>query len=195
MSEQGSHSLMPFHRAIFKGVTFFSQSGEVRAEKVIYLQEAYDTGKLFALAVQAEAEQKPVREGMMKCLKIGSQGEEEMFVGRDDLANMMGNIGAEVLSTHRVVLLMELASRNAIKECLPEGKMTVGTFIRIRHLAATPLGSKVRAEAHLKAIDGRKLIFNVAAYDEFEKIAEGENEQLIVSIDKFLARIKKKTKE
>jgi len=131
----------------------------------------------------------------MKCLKIGSQGEEEMFVGRDDLASMMGNIGAEVLSTHRVVLLMELASRNAIKECLPEGKMTVGTFIRIRHLAATPLESKVRAEAHLKAIDGRKLIFNVAAYDEFEKIADGENEQLIVSIDKFLARIKKKTKE
>jgi predicted thioesterase len=37
-----------------------------------------------------------------------------------------------------------------------------------------------------------RLVFEVAAYDEFEKIAEGENEQPIVSIDRFLARIKKK---
>ena len=126
-------------------------------------------------------------------IQIGLKGQEEMVVERKDLASVMGNIGAEVLSTHRVVLLMELAARNAIKESLPEGKMTVGTFIRIQHFAATPLGSKVRAEASLKEIDGRKLVFEVAAYDEFGKIAEGENEQLIVSIDNFLARIQKKT--
>jgi predicted thioesterase len=129
----------------------------------------------------------------MSNIQTGLKGREEMVVGREDLASFMGNIGAEVLSTHRVVLLMELAARNAIKERLPEGKMTVGTFIRIQHFAATPLGSKVRAEASLKEIDGRKLVFDVAAYDEFEKIAEGQNEQLIVSIDKFLARIQKKT--
>jgi predicted thioesterase len=129
---------------------------------------------------------------MMPRVEVGLRGEEKMVVERSDLASMMGNIGAEVLSTHRVVLLMELAARNAIKDCLPEGKMTVGTFIRIQHLAATPLGSKVRAEASLREIDGRRLVFDVAVYDKFEKIAEGENEQLIVSIDNFLARIKKK---
>jgi predicted thioesterase len=129
---------------------------------------------------------------MMPRVEVGLRGEEKMVVERSDLASMMGNIGAEVLSTHRVVLLMELAARNAIKESLPEGKMTVGTFIRIQHFAATPLGLKVRAEAYLKSMDGRTLIFDVVAYDEFEKIAEGENEQLLVSIDKFLSRIKKK---
>jgi fluoroacetyl-CoA thioesterase len=129
----------------------------------------------------------------MPNIQIGLKGHEEMVVERDDLASVMGNIGAEVLSTHRVVLLMELAARNAIKDCLPEGKMTVGTFVRIQHLAAAPLGSKVRAVAHIKEIENRKLVFDVAVYDEFEKIAEGENEQLIVSIDGFLARIKKKT--
>ncbi len=128
----------------------------------------------------------------MPHIQTGLKGQEEMVVEHQDLASVMGNIGAEVLSTHRVVLLMEMAARNAIKGCLPEGKMTVGTFIRIQHLAATPLGSKVRAEAYLKGMEGRKLIFEVAAYDEFEKIAEGENEQLIVSIDRFLARVQKK---
>ncbi len=126
-------------------------------------------------------------------VEVGLKGKQEMTVERPDLASTMGNIGAEVLSTHRVVLLMEMAARNAIKDCLPEGKMTVGTFIRIQHLAATPLGSKVRAEAILKEFDGRKLVFDVAAFDKFEKIAEGENEQLIVSISNFLARVHKKT--
>lgn len=128
----------------------------------------------------------------MEDLRIGLTGKEEMVVERSDLASMMGNIGAEVLSTHRVVLLMELAARNAIKDCLPEGKMTVGTFIRIHHFAATPLGAKVRAEASLKGVNGRKLIFDVSAFDEFEKIAEGEIEQLIVSVQNFLGRINKK---
>src|SRR4030043_107204 len=127
----------------------------------------------------------------MPNIQIGLKGEEEMVVGRLDLASMMGNIGAEVLSTHRVVLLMELAARNAIKDRLPEGMMTVGTFIQIKHLAATPLGSKVRAEAFLKEVEGRRLVFDVAAYDEFEKISEGENEQLMVSINKFIDRGKR----
>jgi len=129
----------------------------------------------------------------MSNIQIGLKGQEEMVVERKDLASVMGNIGAEVLSTHRVVLLMELAARNAIKDCLPEGKMTVGTFVRIQHLAAAPLGSKVRAEAQVKEIEGRRLVFEITVYDEFERIAEGENEQLIVSIDRFLARIQKKT--
>jgi fluoroacetyl-CoA thioesterase len=128
----------------------------------------------------------------MPGIEIGLKGEKQMVVERQDLASVMGNVGAEVLSTHRVVLLMELAARKAIEDRLPGGMMTVGTFIRIKHLAASPLGSKVRGEAHLKKIDGRKLVFDVAAYDEFEKISEGENEQLIVSVEKFLSRIQKK---
>jgi fluoroacetyl-CoA thioesterase len=130
----------------------------------------------------------------MPNIQIGLKGEEEMVVERQDLASMMGNIGAEVLSTHRVVLLMELAARNAIKACIPEGMMTVGTFIRIQHFAASPLGSKIHAEASLKKVDGRKFVFDVIARDEFEKIAEGENEQLMVSVDKFLDRVVKKKK-
>jgi predicted thioesterase len=129
----------------------------------------------------------------MPNIQIGLEGEEEMVVERQDLASMMGNIGAEVLSTHRVVLLMELAARNAIKDRLPDGMMTVGTFIRIQHFAASPLGSKIRAEASLKKVEGRKLVFDVVALDEFEKIAEGENEQLMVSINKFLYRMERKT--
>ena len=128
----------------------------------------------------------------MAQIELGLKGSEKMLVKRQDLASFTGNIGAEVLSTHRLVLLMEQAARNAIEDRLPDGRITVGTMIRIKHFAATPVGAKVHAEAVLKKIEGRKLLFDVAAYDEFETLSEGENERYIVSVAKFLERVKKK---
>lgn len=118
----------------------------------------------------------------------------EIVVERRDLAGAVGNVGVEVLSTHQVVLLMELASRKAIDKFLSPGQMIVGTRISIRHVAAAPLGSKVRAESILREIIGRRYIFDVAAYDEVEKLAEGQNELLILSADAFLEKVKAKVR-
>jgi len=128
----------------------------------------------------------------MEPLRPGLFGQKEMVVEEKDLASVMGNVGADVLSTHCVVLLMELASRNAVEDRLGQGQMVVGTWIGIRHLAAVPKGFKVRAESRLMGVQGRKLTFDVAAYDSYEKIAEGRNELLIVSADKFLERVNRK---
>jgi len=122
-------------------------------------------------------------------IETGIKGRKEIVVGRKDLASEVGNLGAEVLSTHRVVLLMELASRDALEKHLPAGKLTVGTLISIRHFAAAPLGARVRVESILREIHGRRHVFDVAAYDDFEKLAEGQNELLILSVDQFLERV------
>ena len=127
-------------------------------------------------------------------LRVGLRGKKEMVVGREDLASFTGNVGAEVLSTARVILLMEQAARDALESCLPEGSITVGTRIDVRHFAATPVGSKVWAEARLVEIDGRRLVFDVSAYDDHEKISEGINERFIVSVDRFLEKVKRKLK-
>ena len=128
----------------------------------------------------------------MDMLRPGLFGQKEMVVEEKDLASVMGNVGADVLSTHCVVLLMELASRNAVEDHLGQGQMVVGTWISVRHLRAVPKGVIVRAESYLKEISGRKLTFDVSVYDPKEKIAEGQNELLIVSADKFLERVKRK---
>lgn len=128
----------------------------------------------------------------MNLLRPGLLGQKEMVVEEQHLASVMGNLGVEVLSTHCVVLLMELASRNAVESLLEKGQMVVGTWIGIRHLAAVPKGLKVRAESRLTEISGRKLTFDVVVFDPNEKIAEGVNEMLIVSADKFLERVKRK---
>jgi fluoroacetyl-CoA thioesterase len=125
-------------------------------------------------------------------LEIGLQGRREMVVLKEHLASFTGNLNADVLSTHRVVLLMELSARDAIKNMIPKGKITLGTRIDIRHLAAAPLGAKVHAEARLKAIQGNRLCFHVAVYNGLEKLAEGENEQIVVSLERFKSRFEKK---
>ena len=128
-------------------------------------------------------------------LQIGLGGEKEMVVTENDLASFTGNIGAEVLSTHCLVLLMELAARQAVEGHIPEGKITLGTRIDIRHLSAAPLGARVRAVARLSAVEGHRLHFHVAAYDHREKLAEGANEQIIVSRDLFLKRVRRKAEQ
>ena len=128
----------------------------------------------------------------MDLLSPGLLGQKEMVVEEQHLASVTGNVGVEVLSTHCVVLLMEQASRNAVESFLEKGQMVVGTWIGVRHMAAVPKGLKVRAESHLIDIRGRKLIFDVSVYDPKEKIAEGRNELLIVSADKFLEKVKRK---
>ena len=128
-------------------------------------------------------------------LQIGLTGEKEMLVTESDLASFTGNIGADVLSTHCIVLLMELAARQAIEGRIPEGKITLGTRMDIRHFSAAPIGSRVRAVARLVALESHKLHFHVAAYDDVEKLAEGENEQVIVSQDFFLKKVKRKAEK
>jgi predicted thioesterase len=129
---------------------------------------------------------------MMTGFEIGLKGQVEMVVELEDLASFGGNEGAEVLSTPRLIHLLEEAARDAIADVLPEGKMTVGSMINMKHLAATPPGMKVRAESYLREVDGRRLVFDVTAYDNVEKISEGVNERFVVPIDKFLEKVKKK---
>jgi predicted thioesterase len=128
----------------------------------------------------------------MAVVEPGLTGTAELVVKREHLASVVGNLGAEVLSTHQVVLLMERAARNAIENLLPPGKITVGTMINIRHFTATPPGVRVRAEALLKSVYNHKLLFQVIVRDTMEKVAEGQNEQLIVSAHWFLDRVNRK---
>jgi len=71
----------------------------------------------------------------------------------------------------------------------------VGTAVDMRHLAATPIGMTVRARAVLRETDGRRCLFDVEAWDEVEKIAEGRHERYLVSsLERFLARAAAKTR-
>ncbi len=123
---------------------------------------------------------------------VGLMGKSEMTVKKGDLVSRLGRIKVDVLSTPRLIQLMEAAAIEAIQGFLQPGQMTLGTLLKIRHLSPTPLGMRVTAHAVLKDVDDKRLLFRVDAHDELEKIAEGEHERILVSRERFLQKIEKK---
>lgn len=122
-------------------------------------------------------------------LKLGLTGESTTMVTHENTAAAVGAGGVEVFSTPMMIALMENAAWAATANDLDAGSVTVGTVVNVRHLGATPIGQHVRATAELVEIDGRRLVFNVEAYDEQKKIGEGQHERFIVNLERFLQRI------
>jgi fluoroacetyl-CoA thioesterase len=128
-------------------------------------------------------------------IEVGLTAEIEEVVTDRLTADALGNKGVKVYATPFVVSLMESASQAAILPHLPPGAGSVGTTVEMKHLAATPVGMKVRARAALVETDGKRCLFQVTVFDEVEKIAEGRHERFIVpNMEKFLARAMGKTK-
>ena len=125
----------------------------------------------------------------------GLAGKSEMIVKEEDLVRQLGGVPVDVLSTPRLVQLLEAATINAIQDFIPTNQVSLGTEVKIKHLSATPLGMKVTANALLKRVDKNRLFFLVDAFDEKEKVAEGEHERVLVSKDRFLQKVEKKRVE
>ncbi len=122
----------------------------------------------------------------------GLIGRSEMIVKEEDLTSPLGDIQIDVLSTPRLIQLLEEAAIEAIKNFIPPGQLSLGTEVKVKHLSATPLGMKVTANAILKGIEKNRLFFRVDAYDEKGKVAEGEHERVLVSKERFLQKVGKK---
>jgi len=122
-------------------------------------------------------------------LTLGMKGEATTTVVHENTAASVGAGGVEVFGTPMMIALMENAAWRAVADALEPGNVTVGTVVNVRHLGATPLGQQVRAVAELVEINGRRLLFNVEAYDERQKIGEGQHERAIVHLDRFLSRL------
>ncbi len=117
---------------------------------------------------------------------VGLKGKASTLVEREDTAYEVGSGSLLVYATPCMVALMEGAACDAIADYLPEEKTSVGTMLNISHLAATPVGMEVHAEAEITEVDGNMITFHVTAYDESGKIGEGTHKRAIITVQKFL---------
>ena len=115
----------------------------------------------------------------------GLSASTEILVGTRDTAHHVGSGKIKVLATPVMVMLLEEAALNAVEGLLPAGYQSVGTRLDISHIAATPVGMRVRASAELVEVDGRRLGFKVWAEDEVERIGEGFHERIVVEVERF----------
>src|SRR5450631_3523242 len=118
-------------------------------------------------------------------LQPGLKGTVEIVVGEEHTAPHVGSGRVHVLATPVMVNLMEAAALQAVEGLLPAGQQTVGTHLDITHVAATPVGMRVRAYAEVTKVDKRTLTFSVYAEDEKERIGEGLHERIIINLERF----------
>ena len=121
-------------------------------------------------------------------VEVGMTGSAETLVERADTAQEVGSGSLLVYATPCMVALMEGAACNALEGKLAEGETSVGTCMDVQHLAATPVGMEVRAESRLTAVDGRRLTFEITAFDEAGEIGKATHERVIVKTERFLEK-------
>ncbi len=125
-------------------------------------------------------------------LELGIKGKESVMVGETNSAKTMGSGTLDVFATPAMIALMEETAWKSVANELDEGCGTVGIRLDVSHDAPTPFGMEVTCESELIAIDGRKLTFQLRAYDEQGDIGKGIHERFIVRNETFQTKANEK---
>ncbi len=125
-------------------------------------------------------------------LRPGLTGRAELVVTEAHTAPRVGSGKVHVLATPVMINLIEAAALEAVEHLLPAGHQSLGTVLNIRHIAATPVGMRIRATAEVVSVEKRTIVFRVEAHDERELIGDGRHERVVVNVARFDERVQKK---
>ena len=129
----------------------------------------------------------------MRAIPVGAKGTFTLRVQPPHLANQFKDaMLPPVFATPMMIAIMENAALNAVRAYLDPGESAVGTAVNVRHLAATPAGHTVTADAVVTKVDGRRIEFEVSARDENEAIGRGTHERMVVDLRRIGERLKAK---
>jgi predicted thioesterase len=129
-------------------------------------------------------------------VKIGASKERTITVSSNQTTSFLWE-GENVLSTPSMIAEMEETCRLLLKEqAIPEPEWdSVGTVVKIEHLAVTPVGAEVFLKADVVSVEGRRVMFKTEARDKLEKIGEGMHERFIINVPHFRAKFNEKQKQ
>ena len=129
-------------------------------------------------------------------MKIGTTTERVIITNSNQTTSFLWE-GENVLSTPSMISEMEETCRLLLKDFYLKDNDwdSVGTIVEIRHIAATPVGSKILLKAIVESVDNRKVMFNVEAFDEMEKMVDGRHERFIINIPKLKSKFEEKKKK
>jgi fluoroacetyl-CoA thioesterase len=129
---------------------------------------------------------------MKSTLVPGVRAEAKHQVVTANLVSHFYADGPPVFGSPFMLMIMEHAAFNALLPYLDPGEQSVGVGFEFEHLAATPAGVTVTAEAEVLEVDGPKVTFRVEARDPVEVIGRGKHVRYVVEMERFLKRLKRK---
>ena len=125
-------------------------------------------------------------------IPVGATATKEIEVTRDMTVAHFHEHMPEVYGSPIMIYHLEVTAEAAIRDYLPEGWITVGVVVNVKHLAATPVGAKVTTRAEVIEVGDNTIKFAVEAHDGFEKIGEGIHVRAAVEQERFLKRVNRK---
>src|SRR5271165_505509 len=126
----------------------------------------------------------------MREIPIGARGSYSLRVEPRYLASSFkDSILPPVFSTPYLVLIVENAALNAIRQYLEPGESAVGTRVDLRHLVATPVGREVTGHAEVLRTEGRRIDFRIWATDGAEEIGAGTHERTVVTVRRIIEKM------
>ena len=121
---------------------------------------------------------------------VGDRGGVREVVTDADTAVALGSGGLPVLATPRLLAWCEAATCRALDGRLPAGSSSVGTSVRLEHLAPSAVGEEVTVVALVATVDGRRIGFEVEATDAAGTVVgRGTVERVVVDDERFVARL------
>jgi len=119
-------------------------------------------------------------------IRTGLSATVELIVTENDTAIAFRSGDVPVLSTPRILALVEEASVASLEGQLDPGSSTVGMRVQLPHISPTAVGGRIVAEATLEKVEGRRLLFHVSAKDERGLVAAGKVTRVVVDVERFL---------
>ena len=129
-------------------------------------------------------------------VNVGATKERKVKINSNQTTTFLWE-GENVFSTPAMISEMEETCRLLLKEqFIPNAEWdSVGTVVNIKHLAATPIGTEVLLKSKVISVNGRRVMFDVEAFDKIEKIGQGQHERFIINIPKFKDKFNEKIKQ
>jgi len=124
--------------------------------------------------------------------RIGTTGELKFTVAQEHVIDFATGGMPAVLSTPRLIALVERTARESLYPFLNENERTVGAEIEIRHLAPTPLGQIVTITTRVIGAEARAVDFQFEVRDEHEVIARGLHKRGVITVEGFARRVARK---
>ena len=129
-------------------------------------------------------------------VNVGATKERKVKINSNQTTSFLWE-GENVFSTPAMISEMEETCRLLLKEqFIPNAEWdSVGTVVNIKHLAATPIGTEVLLKSKVISVNGRRVMFDVEAFDKIEKIGQGQHERFIINVLKFKNKFNEKIKQ
>lgn len=129
-------------------------------------------------------------------VNVGATKERKVKINSNQTTTFLWE-GENVFSTPAMISEMEETCRLLLKEqFIPNAEWdSVGTVVNIKHLAATPIGTEVLLKSKVISVNGRRVMFDVEAFDKIEKIGQGQHERFIINVPQFKNKFDEKIKQ